>query len=162
MFELKDGRKKLYQWDIDRQIKINDPTINQLHFCNRSDDCSLVVDVIEIDGERLANVPNILLQQPWNIRVYGYDSKFTKYENIFKVCGRSKPSDYIYSETEVKTFEQLEKRIDELIENGIEVDLSDYATLDYVDNCIANLDLSGLATKDYVDEMLGVIENGNY
>ena len=42
MFKIYDGRDKFYQWDLDRQLIIDDPTVTQVHFCNRTDDSSLV------------------------------------------------------------------------------------------------------------------------
>lgn len=114
MFTLKDGREHLYQWDIDRQIIVKDPSIIEVHFCNRTNDCSLVVEVK--DG--LANVPNILLQSSFDIRVFGYDGKATLHEKTFKVKARTKPSDYVYTETEIKSYEYLEHKINEIEEQG--------------------------------------------
>lgn len=117
MFKIADGREHFYQWDLDRQIIIEDTTIAEVHFCNKTDDCSLVVEVI--DG--LANVPNILLQNDFPIRVYAYcGDGYTKIEEIFKVKSRTKPSDYIYTETDVidwkKEIEKLDNKIDALDE----------------------------------------------
>lgn len=112
MFRIEDGRNEFYQWDLDRKIIIDDPTVTEVHFCNKTSDCSLVVEVYEKDGLRLANVPNILLQTDWPIRVYGYcGSCYTKQSATFKVIARTKPADYIYTETEVKTWDKLEQDI---------------------------------------------------
>lgn len=107
MFRIADGREHFYQWDLNRQIAVEDAAITQLHFCNKTDDCSLVVEVV--DG--LANVPNILLTTSWDIRVYGFTDEYTKVEKRFKVAARSKPTDYIYTETEVKNYEKYESRL---------------------------------------------------
>ena len=107
MFTLKDGRDCFYQWDSNVQIAISDPTVNEVHFCNRTDECSLVVDVYEEDGKRLANVPNILLQNDWSIRVYAFCTNYTKVEKLFKVKTRSKPADYIYEETDVLSAREI-------------------------------------------------------
>lgn len=103
MFKIVDGRTEFYQWDLNRQMQVEDNTITELHFCNKTDDCSLVVEVK--DG--VANVPNILLQSSWDIRVYGFTGDYTKVEKRFKVVARSKPSDYIYTETELKNYDNL-------------------------------------------------------
>lgn len=108
MFSIYDGRSEFYQWDIDRKIIVNDKTINQVHFCNRTDDCSLVCEVYELDGLRVADVPNILLQNDWRINVYGYDVNYTKHSQCFKVKTRTKPASYAYTETEIKTWERVE------------------------------------------------------
>ena len=108
MFSIYDGRSEFYQWDIDRKIIVNDKTINQVHFCNRTDDCRLVCEVYELDGLRVADVPNILLQNDWRINVYGYDVNYTKHSQCFKVKTRTKPASYAYTETEIKTWERVE------------------------------------------------------
>ena len=98
MFTLQDGREHLYQWDLDRYIIVNDPTICEVHFCNRTADCSLVVEVK--DG--LAAIPNILLQDARPIRAYAFcDDKYTITEQQFSVKSRTQPSDYVYTETDV-------------------------------------------------------------
>ena len=121
MFSIQDGREHFYQWDKDRVITVADPTIKEVHFCNKTDDCSLVVEVEQVelfvDGVSYeivstANVPNILLQNDFPIRVYAYcQDGYTKVERVFKVLPRTKPSDYIYTETEVKTIENEVKSV---------------------------------------------------
>lgn len=121
MFTIEDGREHFYQWDINRRIRVDDPTITEVHFCNRTDECSLVVNTYTddtYDGKVYADVPNILLQDTWNIRVYAYCTNYTKIEEIFKVKARTKPSDYAYTETEVKTYEYLDKKLTEIEEKG--------------------------------------------
>ena len=113
MFKIYDGRNELWQWDLDRKLIISDPTITEVHFCNKTDNCSLVCEVYENDGLRLVDVPNILLQNAWDIRVYGYCGEcYTKQFTKFKVNARTKPVDYVYTETEVKNWEALSERMD--------------------------------------------------
>ena len=104
MFSIYDGRSEFYQWDIDRKLIVNDETIKQVHFCNRTDDCSLVCEVYELDGVRVVDVPNILLQTDWRINVYGYDVNYTKHSDCFKVNARTKPTSYVYTETELYNY----------------------------------------------------------
>lgn len=111
MFKILDGRDNFYQWDIDRKIVVEDRTIKEVHFCNKTDDCSLVCEAYEEDGVWVVNVPNVLLQTDWRIRVYAYDGSYTKHADCFHVIARSKPADYIYTETEVKSFEKLEEEM---------------------------------------------------
>ena len=132
MFELRDGRECLWQWDIDVQVIVSDPTITEVHFCNKTDECSLVVEVHEEDGLRLANVPNILLQSDWSIRAYAYCVDHTIVEEVFKVHRRTKPADYVYTETEIATWDSLEARMT-VVENtvtkeGIAKAVDDYLT----------------------------------
>lgn len=129
MFQIADGRECFWQWDLNRQIVVNDPDITEVHFCNKTDDCSLVVEVNEVaadtlDGQhfsyRTANVPNILLQNDFPIRVYAYcRDGYTKIEKTFKVVSRTRPSDYVYTETEVRRFSDLEDRVEAIEQNGV-------------------------------------------
>lgn len=117
MFKICDGRTQFYQWDVNRKIIVMDDTITEVHFCNKTDDCSLVTEVYEEGGKRVANVPNILLQENRDITVYGYcDNCYTMVTARFKVIGRTKPADYVYTETEVKRWETIEKRCQEALE----------------------------------------------
>ena len=118
MFIILDGRDKFYQWDIERRLVVEDPSITEVHFCNRTDNCSLVCETFVEDGLTLVNVPNVLLTTDWKIHVYAYDGKHTKHDECFEVISRTKPSDYIYTEIEVKRYEDYENRIKALEENG--------------------------------------------
>lgn len=147
MFKIENGRLSFYQWDINQRLIVEDSTITEVHFCNKTSDCALVCGVYEEDNKRLVNVPNILLQEDWVIYVFAYSGNHTRHEESFIVYSRTKPDSYIYNETEVKSFELLEKRIEALEKNGGgsgsggEVDLTGYATEEYVDNAIANIDI---------------------
>ena len=128
MFTLKDGRDFMYQWDLDRQVVVDDPSIVEVHFCNRTEDVSLVVEVV--DG--LANVPNILLQSSFDMRVFGYDGKATRYDAVFKVKAKTKPSDYVYTETEIKSYEYLENKIREIEEQGWSNEIVEKSVTEYM------------------------------
>lgn len=118
MFTLQDGREHLYQWDLDRYIIVEDNTICEVHFCNRTSDCSLVVEVK--DG--LAPIPNILLQEARPIRAYAYcDDKYTLTEQQFTVKSRTRPDDYVYTETDVITVRDMIDRADKTLEQTSEV-----------------------------------------
>jgi len=135
LFTLQDGRNELYQWDLNRKVIVEDPTVTEVHFCNRTDDCSLVVEVK--DG--LADIPNILLQDTWNIRVYAYCDCYTKVEHLFKVHPRTKPSDYVYTETEYKSYEHLEKKLNDIEEKGISDEAVTNAINDHLENNPINI-----------------------
>ena len=162
MFQLIDGREYLWQWDINRQVKVEDPAIDEVHFCNRTSDCSLVVEVK--DG--VADIPNILLQQDFPIKVYAYlKDGYTKIEECLKIKSRTKPSDYIYTETEVITVQTIEKRMDELEERvDLKIDEVDAIFVQNIDGAVNNyldehpidpseipIDLSDYYTKEEVD-----------
>jgi hypothetical protein len=176
MFKIVDGREHFYQWDLDRQIIVDDPTIKEVHFCNRTDECSLVVDVVN----GVANVPNAILQYSFDIRVFGYDGKATLHEKTFKVKPRSKPADYVYVETEARKFDELFDKAEEAIstvEKSAEQvettanELYEYVEghrLSFVDDGEGNVelkaigtegeggnaDLSGYYTKEEVDALI--------
>lgn len=116
MFKIFDNRDNFYQWDINQKLVVKDSSIREVHFCNRTEDCALVCEVYEYEGVLVADVPNILLQEDWRIRVYAYTGDYTKYEACFNVSRRSKPADYVYTETEVKRYETLEVEIEALKE----------------------------------------------
>lgn len=118
MFKIYDGRDTFYQWDLDRKLIVYDETIKEVHFCNRADDNSLVCEVYKDGDLNLVNVPNILLQDNWRINVYAYDKTYTKHSQRFDVKSRTKPADYVYTETEVKKWDDLAERISALEQNG--------------------------------------------
>lgn len=115
MFKLYDGREFLFQWDSNVKLIVEEPSVNEVHFCNKTDDCALVVEVYDYEGVRVANIPNILLQEAWPIRVYAYCDCFTKTYAFFDVIARNRPSDYAYEETEVLTWNQISERVDEAL-----------------------------------------------
>lgn len=100
MFKIYDGRNEFYQWDLDRKLIVADKTIKQVHFCNRTGECSLVRNVYEVNGMYLVDVPNILLQTDWDIRAYGYDANYTKHDVRYNVVSRTRPENYVYTDEE--------------------------------------------------------------
>ncbi len=164
MFRIVDGRESFYQWDLNRQIEVLDPTITEVHFCNRTDNCSLVVEVEETTVYslnapeiviRTANVPNIILQSSFDIRVFGYDGEATRHDKVFKVNARTKPADYVYTETEIKNYDELKERIDEIEKNGF----SEEVVAEAVDNYFEKnpIEVTGYATEEYVDKAIEAI-----
>lgn len=164
MFKIEDGREQLFQWDTDRRLIVRDAAITEVHFCNRTDECSLVCETYVENGQTLVNVPNILLQTDWRINVYAYDKNYTKHYAVFNVVKRTKPADYVYTETEVLNYNTLLEMINNI--EGGNVDLSDYYTKEETDDKftgyfdkdeiigMANLLLDDIYTKQEVDEAL--------
>ena len=161
MFRIYDGRAFFYQWDTNRKLIVDDKTITEVHFCNRTDECSLICEVYNDGSLRLVDVPNILLQDNWRINVYAFDGSHTKHAARFEVKSRTKPADYIYTETEIKNYDDLAERITQLEESsGVNIDLSKYALKSDIP------DVSAYQTEAQViaiiNEALGVVENGTY
>ena len=153
MFKILDGRDELFQWDINRQIIVSDASIDAVHFSNRTDDSALVVEVKEKNGLRVADIPNILLQESWDINVYGYcDGYYTKQAARIKVNPRTKPESYVYTETEVLNYNTVMEKIDK-VENNIGAAVQDYL----IKNPVV-VDLSNYYTKSQVDAAIDAVE----
>ena len=153
MFKILDGRDELFQWDINRQIIVSDASIDAVHYSNRTDDSALVVEVKEKNGLRVADIPNILLQESWDINVYGYcDGHYTKQAARIKVNPRTKPESYVYTETEVLNYNTVMEKIDK-VENNIGEAVNDYL----IKNPVV-VDLSNYYTKSQVDAAIDAVE----
>lgn len=119
-------KKELWQWDTGRQIKIEpeeNAIVDEVHFSNAYSKDALVVNPqVNTQGDIVADIPNILLWQVFPINVYVVmdfpNGKGTIYEEKLKINPRKKPSDYVYTETEILNYLDLEKRIKALEENG--------------------------------------------
>lgn len=135
-----DTINRFYQWDIDQKIVIdlngcderylqNPP---EVHFSNSSRKEALVVrSTVKYSGDDvavhiIADIPNILLQEPYPLLVYVYltdadDSSSQKtilYSEI-PVRKRAKPSDYLYVENITRiTAEMIKKEIESSTETA--------------------------------------------
>lgn len=158
MFKIYDGRDKFYQWDLDRKLIVEDASITEVHFCNRTDECAIPVETYKEDGKTLVNVPNILLQDSWRINVYAYDKNYTKHAERFDVVARSKPDDYVYTETEIKSWEELAERVEQIEQNGISDAAVEQAVEKYLEENDINVDLTGYATEQYVQDEIAKID----
>lgn len=118
----KNKSKKLYQWDLDRQIKITvleGIEIDEVHFAHQNDAEALVLEPKDADGALVADIPNILLQSSMPIKAWLMCGDVTVFSDILVPIRRAKPADYVYTETEILRYESLEKRIKALEENGV-------------------------------------------
>ena len=113
---LTDGRGELYQWDTGRTLTVDDATVTQVHFQNRVYGRTIDVDV----NNSVAIIPDEILQKPGDLRVYAFsgtaESGFTKVERVFNIVRRNKPNDYMFTPTEQKSLEGLQKQIGDLSE----------------------------------------------
>lgn len=115
----------LYQWEIGRKLKVIPlcgMSIDSVHISNYGDATALVIKPKQENGEYIVDIPNILLQDDQNIVVYSVNVSEDKTETIrecvFPVHKRAKPSDYIYTETDVFTYKALEERVKKLEEES--------------------------------------------
>lgn len=111
MFKLDDGRHFLYQWDCNRRVKVSDPTVKLVHFFNAYSTNAIEVETYEENGALYANIPNELLRDPWSIKVCRYDESYTSIPSIFNVYPRKKPAGYVYTNSEVRTWEAIIARL---------------------------------------------------
>lgn len=117
--------EQLYQWDTNQTVIINGidaDAVDEVHFCSVGSTETLVLKPTVIDSGLSVEVPNILLQQSKPIAVYvvaddGNSTTHTIGEVRIIVAARAKPSDYVYTETEILHYHTLDARITEL-ENG--------------------------------------------
>ena len=111
MIKLADGRGLLYQWDTGRQVECD---AEQVHFSNHHYGTSIDVDVQ--NGK--ATIPNQLLTSATPIKAWAWvkdiSGEYTKEEQIFLVAKRNKPSDYVYTPAEIKTWQDLQNQIGNL------------------------------------------------
>ena len=112
MLIIEGGRTCLYQWDVNQRLEVVNDDVREVHFVNAVTSPALVCEVYEEGGRRYADVPNVLLQQFWPIQAYGCCDSRVRDVETFKVIRREKPADYVYTETELKTFGSLEERIE--------------------------------------------------
>ncbi len=111
MIKLADGRGSLYQWDTGRQVECD---AEQVHFSNHHYGTSIDVDVQ--NGK--ATIPNQLLTSATPLKAWAWvkdsNGEYTKEEQIFIVAKRNKPSDYVYTPAEIKTWQDLQNQIGDL------------------------------------------------
>lgn len=126
----------LYQWDINRQLLIDSADLGSdfvIHCCYTEDSNAPVVEPI-FDGDKvLVNIPNILLQRHGNLHIYVVVEGDTVYDTTFYVMARPKPDDYVYTETEILSYESLSKRMDEFEKNGVSEEKLSKAIEEYLD-----------------------------
>lgn len=97
-----NGWRYFYQWELNQQI-IVECDCTQVHYDNGTRSEAVCCEVKEIEGQRVADVPNDLLQTAADLHVYAWDSAkgCVTAHQVFSVEARAKPADYLYTPTEV-------------------------------------------------------------
>ena len=121
---LDDGRKELYQWDTGRFASVTLEEVNEVHFANLK--YGKPYDMAVEDGK--VEIPPEVLQTGEAIYCWAYvgtvSSGYTYTEQFFTVNKRPKPTDYVYTPTEIKSFEKLSQEVKDIIpvevENALE------------------------------------------
>lgn len=137
MLAIYDGRSHFWQWDTGQRLKVDMAGhACEVHYRDPNSTVALVVDTYELDGHTVADVPNILLQGTDSVLAWVYiceGDECTKHETRFSIYPRQKPADYVYTETEVKQFSALVKRLDEIEANGVSDEQVEKAVVKYLE-----------------------------
>ena len=125
--ELSNGLDHFFQWDKGQKVKIPDgaPTV---HF--KWGNIAVPFDVV--DG--WVEIAPELTQKPGDILLWTYKEDHTLNAARIPVERKPKPADYVYTPTEIKTWEQLDKRITALEAANVQAnwDQNDASAADYV------------------------------
>ena len=121
-----DNRPSFYQWDTCQRVVHDFNVGDEVEFLNSQQKEPLMVTAYAYNGNVVADVPNILLQSATPITIYVSRSnescRYTKEKYTIDVVQRPKPSDYVYTQTELATYDTLEKRVKRIEENGNSID----------------------------------------
>lgn len=118
IFKIYDGRTNFWQWDTSQKLIVLNESITEVHFSNRDMNHSIQRDVYELNGMRVCNVPDIILQLPRNLIAYAYvsdgTSSYTMKSVKFAVIKRPIPDGYVMDQGE--QVDDINRRL-EILEN---------------------------------------------
>ena len=121
VLKLKDGRKELYQWDVGVVADVTDKNINEVHFSNLRYGVPFNIKV----KNGTVTIPPEVLQSGAGVFCWAFvrreNGGYTKKEQVFNVEKRPRPADYVYTPTDVLTWEALKKQIEEVEKGTIKV-----------------------------------------
>lgn len=137
MFKLADGRKYLYQWDLDiRLLAINEEPLDEIHFSVSNGEVYRS-EIQSVDDIIFAEIPNILLQQKRPIFAMPYchtdNGIYTKGKYKLEIIPRPKPDDYVCTDVEIKRYEKLEELIVHKITNPTTAEVGQILEVEEVD-----------------------------
>ena len=145
----------VYQWDQNHVLHIIGLNLDYaptVHFCNKKSTEAIVVQSKKEDDAIIVDVPNELLQEPYNIMAYihTYDENHAKTIELINIplVKRVKPSEYQFTENvEIMSFERLEKDFTDFI-NLVEADF-----LEFKEEANAHIDarIDDYVAKGYVN-----------
>lgn len=112
---------ELYQWDTGRVVKVvpdENVTVHEVHFSTKRMDYAYVLKTYVEDGVTYCAIPNIILQQSNRLLCYevcqNSDGEETIADTYFDIIKRNRPEDYVYTEQEHFTIQNLSDRVTEL------------------------------------------------
>ena len=99
---LKNRKRYFTQWDKGQILIVDEcPEGTQIHFTNTKSELAYV---LETDGNFEAQVPDVLLQEPYPITAWVYridgTNYYTESRREFQVIKRARPESYIYTPEE--------------------------------------------------------------
>lgn len=116
---LDDSKSELWQWDTGRYLSLPDTDAKEVHISRGGMRSARVVKI----QEQKAVIPDGLLVFGGRLFVYVVQAnatgEMTVYDKWFDIQRRPKPDDYIYTDDEVRQWEQLEERLSNIESNGV-------------------------------------------
>lgn len=106
--QLSNGQLHFYQWDTGQSVKAPDG-VETIHFRIDNDHAA---PITVTNG--WATVPDECFQSGDDLVYYAYDENHTTDSARVEVVNRPKPTYYVYTKTDIKTLEELDKRYKEL------------------------------------------------
>lgn len=97
------GNEYFWQWDLNRSISVVGD-VTEIHYVQPDGETALVVEV----SNGFASVPNELLQESGTLLVYAFTEDHTLINDGWRIRKRQKPDDYIYTPTEIRSWETIE------------------------------------------------------
>ena len=113
------GSAELWQWDTGRQVDCTGLQVGAKVQFAYDNNQTLTTAVKTADGANVADVPNQLLLRSGALMVYAYVTEadgvsYTKYAARLNVQARPKPDDYVYTPTEVQSWQTIRDEIGDL------------------------------------------------
>lgn len=106
----------LWQWDLGREVHVEDFEPGDLLDMARSGSCDALT--VALDDEGMAPIPNALLKRAGTVEVYQRRGDATVDQACLTVLERPKPPDYVYSATPTVGYAELERRVAALEAGG--------------------------------------------
>ena len=104
----------LYQWDINRSIKVSDSNATHIHLANQGDSKAVIMELVNSQ----ARIPNYLLQTGKTLLAYAVVNGVTIKRKSFVVQNRERPENYVYDEDNRNYIYELITASEEAVENA--------------------------------------------
>lgn len=113
-----------WQWDENRKVLISrEYAGSYVHFCMDGDTEAMVVEPVydSVTGMYWADVPNQLLTKSGILHTYIYLNSHTVVKDSATVKSRQKPQNYVYTPTEVRSYEMIDERLSTVEDNYVRI-----------------------------------------